>query len=368
MDLDALLNSPLPEASAPRPLPPVGHGWGRPDARIMVVGEAWGEEEEKLGRPFVGRSGDELRRMLQDAGIMASDCWFTNVVNSRPPRNDIEVWMPEKKKDITHDMVDLRGRWVKPILRAGYEQLLKEIDLVKPSLIIALGNTSMFALCGRSGITRWRGSLLEFKGIRVVPTYHPAAVLRMWEWRAVAVLDLARAGRELTSRAPEPQWNFRTAPNYEEVLGILNRLLNVARFSDDPLWLDFDIETVRGHIRCFAISWSRTDALCIPLMAEGCPHGYWLPQDEAMIMWLVYRLFTHRNVLLRGQNLLYDFQYWFRWMHYVPNLGQDTMLSHHVLWAGLPKSLLFQASMYSEYFWNWKDLVKHNEAEEKEGA
>ena len=367
MDLDALLNAPLVSAS-PTPLRTLGHGVGKPDARILIVGECWGEEEERHGRPFSGRSGIELGHMLHDAGIMLSECFLTNVVNARPPRNDIDAWAPTKKKDITHNMVELRGRYVAPILFQGYQQLLKEIELVNPSVIITLGNAAMFALCGRSGITKWRGSLLEYKGIRTIPTFNPAAVLRMWEWRPLAVLDLSRAARELGGRAAEPAWDFLTSPTYSQVLARLAALLNRAYDYEEELWLDFDIETVAGHIRCFAISWSRTEAICIPLMAEGMPTGYWTPEQEAWIMYLVRKLFTHPNVRLRGQNLLFDFQYVYRWWHFIPNLGQDSMLSHHVLWAGLPKSLLFQASMYCEYFWDWKDLVRHNEAEEKEGA
>lgn len=342
------------------------YGDGSPSAPILIVGEAWGEEEERKGRPFVGRSGEELGRMLNEAGIMRSDCYLTNVVNARPPGNDLRRWMPETKKDITQDMVEWRGLWVKPILREGALQLEKEIELVKPRLIITLGNTSLFALCSRTGITKWRGSLLEYRGVRVVPTYHPAAVLRMWEWRAIAIHDLARAARELESPTPIPNYRFQIRPTFLQVLTVLNQLYNRALFQDEGLILDFDIETVKGHIRCFAFSWSPTNALCVPLMQDGTPAPYWTPEQEGMILWLFYKLTTHRNCAVRGQNLLYDFQYTLKHWHFVPNLHQDTMISHHVLWSGMPKSLLFQASLYCEWFQNWKDMVRHNE--EKEGA
>lgn len=369
--LDQMISDPAVTTSKPLVL---GHGQGKPDAPIMIVGEAWGEEEERTLTPFVGRSGQELSKMLHDAGLMRSECFVTNLVNSRPPRNDLTEWIPEVTaatgkqpiKSLTSDMVELRGRYVKPIVKQGYEALVREIELVNPRLIIALGNTALWALCGRTGITRWRGSLLEYRGIRVVPTYHPAAVLRMWEWRAIAVHDLCRAARELVQRTPEPEWEFQLRPTFEQACWRLNWLYNRGVVQDTVLVLDFDMETVRGHIRCYAITWSATEGICIPLMMHGKPDGFWTPEQEGHILWLTYKLFTHRNVGLRGQNLLYDFQYTFRHWHYVPNLYQDTMLTHHVLWAGMPKSLLFQASMYCEYFSNWKDMVKHNE--EKEGA
>lgn len=344
----------------------VGGGDGKPDSPIMVVGEAWGEEEERTHVPFSGRSGQELNKMLGDAGLLRSDCFVTNVVNSRPPANSLTHWIPDTKAAVTHDMVLLRGRYVKPIVVEGWESLKKEISLVKPKLIIALGNTALWALCGRTGIVKWRGSLLDYEGIRVVPTYHPAAVLRMWEWRAIAVHDLARAKRELVQRTPEPEWNFLLRPTYHQVIEVLSRLYSRALLFDDYLTLDFDIETTGGHIRCFAISWSRTEALCIPLITHESWGGYWTPEEEGSILWHFYRLTTHKNCGVRGQNLLYDFQYTWKHWHFVPNLAQDCMLTHHVLWAGMPKSLLFQASMYAEWFQNWKDMVRHSE--EKEGA
>jgi DNA polymerase len=349
----------------PKPSPRLASGDGKPDAPIFIVGECWGEEEERRGHSFSGRSGEELSRMLNDAGLMRSECFLSNVINARPPGNEIGVWFPETKKAVTSTMVELHGRWVHPIVLEGLAALKKEISLVRPRLILALGNTALFALCRRTGITRWRGSLLDYEGIRVVPTYNPAAVLRMWEWRKIVVHDFARAARELATRTPEPEYKFILGPEFWTVIQTLDGLYLRAEGGEE-LTLDFDIETVKGHIRCFAISWSRVDALCVPLMVPERVDGYWTPKEEASILWCVYKLFTHPRVKLRGQNLLYDFQYVYRHWHFIPNLGQDTMLSHHVAWAGLPKSLLFQASMYCEYFVNWKDLVKHNE--EKEGA
>ena len=84
-------------------------GEGRPDAEIMLVGEAFGETEEKSGIPFSGNSGMELNRMLQEAGILRNETYATNVVNSRPPRNDITAWIPEDKKSITGRMVQRQG-------------------------------------------------------------------------------------------------------------------------------------------------------------------------------------------------------------------------------------------------------------------
>jgi uracil-DNA glycosylase family 4 len=115
-------------------------GDGPIPARVMLVGEAWGEYEERYGRPFVGPAGSELDRMLHEVGIMRSECFVTNLVNKRPPNNEIGAWIALKKKDITKQHVLLRDKYVLPVIAEGYKQLLAEIQLVQPNLIIAFGN------------------------------------------------------------------------------------------------------------------------------------------------------------------------------------------------------------------------------------
>ena len=324
----------------------------------MIVGEAWGEWEERKGAPFVGPSGDELNRLLHDAGLTRNECYVTNVVNSRPPGNDIQKWMPEAKKDITPDCVQVRGKFVKPIVAEGIASLQREIALVKPAVILALGGTALWALTEHEGITKWRGSLLQYHGdacgaaSRVVPTYHPAAILRMWEWRAIALLDFKRAARELVQPTVEPSRRYLIGLNLSDTILTLGHLFRIVQ--TQPLWVDLDLETKAGHIDCCGLSWSPTDAICIPFMSDTNMEGYWTVEEEAQVLWWLMRLTRHPNCWIRGQNILYDCQYTWRHWHFVPNVKQDTMISHHTLWAGLPKSLAFQASMYCDYYVNWK--------------
>jgi DNA polymerase len=329
-------------------------GEGRPDADIMLVGEAWGETEERSGIPFSGASGQELNRMLQEAGILRNECYVSNVINARPPRNDITAWIPEDKKSITGRMVQRQGKFVDPIVAEGLDMLAKEIALVKPRVIVALGGTALWALTGNESIVKWRGSLLQTNGsVCTIPTYHPAAVLRMWEWRAVAVLDLKRACKELRrGPTPKPAWQFIIRPGLSQVLSTLSFLQS--KVVEAPTWIDLDLETKTSHISCCGLSWSKTEAICIPFMIPEDREGYWLLEEEAAILRALYRLLTHPNCWVRGQNLLYDCQYTHRRWGFIPNVKQDTMISQHVLWAGLPKSLAFQASMYAEWYQNWK--------------
>lgn len=336
----------------------------RPDgpipSRIMIVGEAPGVDEELTGTPFVGMSGKELNKMLHEAGIMRSECFVTNVCRIRPPGNDIEAFIPKRKKDITKAHVYLRDRYVMPCIVEGYNLLWQEIQVVKPNVIIALGNVALWALTGKWGITKWRGSLLHVDSVgayrpKVIPSIHPASVLREWRQRAWVVRDFRRAAENMNSLIyeTEPKWNFIIRPSFEVATNVLNRL--IARLDQEPFDLEFDLETRRGHIACIGISWTLSDTITIPFMVSGTREGYWEEEEEAQIIFLLYILLTHKNARVRGQNLLYDAQYTHRHWLFIPRVTQDTMISHHVTFAALPKKLDFQASLYCNHYVYWKD-------------
>lgn len=328
----------------------------------MLVGEAFGEREEQAGEPFVGASGDLLNSMLHEAGIMRSECYVTNVVNARPPYNDLSKWIAGKKKDITAEHKLVRDRYVLPIVEEGIARLYREIALVQPNLIVALGNTPLWVLTGATGIMKWRGSMLRVSGEpsamppKLIPTIHPAAVLRQWDLRAIVVRDLRRAAAERGSLtyANEPKWNFIIRPSLAHVVDTLNQLRERLT-APEPLWLDFDLETRAGHIACAGLSWSTRDAICIPFMCVESQEGYWSLDEEAYIVHRLYLLLCHSNVRVRWQNGLYDAQYTYRHWHFVPRGAQDTMISQHTAFVALPKSLAFQASLYSPHYVYWKD-------------
>jgi len=350
-------------------------GEGPVPARVMLVGEAPGEQEERSGEPFVGASGQELNRMLQEAGIMRSECYVTNVCKVRPPNNQISAFVATKKKDITAAHTLMRDRYVTQEVVKGYAELLAEIDMVQPNIIVAFGNLAMWALTGNWAILKWRGSLLHaewgeyvtdyMKGAvspKLIPTIHPAMILREWSWRAVVISDLRRVKREMTSRtyAAVPKWNFIVRPTFDQTTKTLSALLSDCDHCEE-IWLDFDIET-RGrgyvYIDCIGIGWSKTDAICIPFMSRSSKEGYWSGEEETQIVWLLYKLLTHKNVRVRWHNGLFDAQIVHHNWHFIPRGGQDTMISQHSLFAALPKALYFVASMYAEYYVYWKDEGK----------
>lgn len=136
-------------------------GEGNPDASLMVVGEGPGREEDLAGRPFVGRSGQLLDRLLlEEIGLARDQVYIANVVKCRPPGN----------RDPQPDEIAA----CRPYLEA-------QIDEIHPAVLVTLGNFSSKLLIGTSeGITKLRGRTYPYRdtGAVIVPTYHPAAALR----------------------------------------------------------------------------------------------------------------------------------------------------------------------------------------------
>ena len=148
---------------------------GQPAARVMIVGEAPGRDEDLQGKPFVGRAGQLLDLMFSHIGLsrQSSDAgsalYITNVLPWRPPQN----------RDPLPDEIAM----LLPFLK-------RHIELIDPDVIVAMGNHSCQALLGRRGITRLRGSWAEALGKPVLPMFHPAYLLRTPEAKREAWADL----------------------------------------------------------------------------------------------------------------------------------------------------------------------------------
>ena len=335
-------------------------GTGPIPARIMLVGEFPSEQDKST--PFGGSAGQELARLLQEAGIMFSECYITYVVKVRPLGGQLSTLMPIKKKDVTSAHLFLNNRYVTKELFAGVQELNTEIAMVNPNIIVTFGNLGMWALTGNWVVDKWRGSqLLTAGGKKIIPTLHPSSIFKEWSNRTLVISDLRRVKRELTTPTytNQPVWNFIIRPTFEQTMDTITMLQGQAALGE--LWLDFDIETRgRGHVHidCIGMSWSRTDAICIPFMTTRSIEGYWNLDEEAHIVWQLSRLLTHPNMRARWHNGLFDTQIVYHNWHFHPNHGQDTMITQHSLFAALPKALGFVASIYANWYVYWKDEGK----------
>lgn len=157
-------------------------GVGSPSADLMFVGEAPGQQEDLQGEPFVGRSGQLLDRLvLEEMGLTRDGFYIANTVKCRPPGNRD----PELAE-----------------IAACRPWLETQVDLIDPKVVVTLGNFAAKLLLGTTeGITRLRGRAYPFRRGMLVPTYHPAAVLRSPGLTAQIRADLVRAKQFLTREA-----------------------------------------------------------------------------------------------------------------------------------------------------------------------
>ncbi len=133
-------------------------GEGNIKAQLVFVGEAPGEDEDIQGRPFVGRAGKLLDQMIDEAGMKREDVFICNVLKCRPPDNRDPL--PEE-------------------IEACNGYLFSQLEIIKPRVICTLGKHAYNTLLGVDArITKVRGILTEYKGIPLVPTYHPSFLLR----------------------------------------------------------------------------------------------------------------------------------------------------------------------------------------------
>ena len=319
--------------------------------KIALVGEAWGEHEERQRAPFVGASGYELTRMLNEAGIHRADVHLTNVFNLRPKNNDLETLCSSEKIGGFSSLKS--GKYLKAEYFGEVTRLHAELRDLRPNITILAGNTAAWAVLGNSGISKIRGAVLTsavIPGLKCLPTYHPAAILRDWSLRPVTILDLAKAGRE--AAYPEirrPHRDIYIEPSLEDLTWYEKTFLIPAQR------IAFDIETAVNQITCIGFAPDEKSALVVPFSDPRNGIGsYWpTPYFEARAWDFVRRVLASPQPKT-AQNGLYDIH--FLWRSYgitVNNFEDDTMLLHHALQPESEKGLAFLGSVYTNEA-SWK--------------
>jgi uracil-DNA glycosylase len=370
--------------TTPAPITDLWYGTSGPrQAEIAVVAESWGAHELYAQTPLVGPSGNEFNHILNEAGLSRIQIFCTNCFAAQPPNNEVWRFFHHKESGFAKWKNLQPTDWAKSELERMYRQL----EAVKPRVVIALGNYALWALTENlvsyssesagdgvtilapTGIRSWRGSMLErgphgaLAGLKILPLIHPAAILRAWYLRAVTIHDLAsRIPLALLGDwRPDPPPLIVSKPSFAEADRILgNWLIHAA--SGNVLRLSHDIETSRGSITCMALADGGyrpgSTALVIPLVQPrlaGAFDNYWSAEEEYHLTRTMRLLLSHPNVRIEGQNYNYDTQWIERDWGCRPNLDFDTMLAHHLLWPGTPKGLDYLASLYNHYYWYWKD-------------
>jgi len=312
-------------------------GIGNPNAKILVLGEAPGADEDEQGLPFVGRSGQLLDTLFEAVGLDRGSVWLTNVYHYRPPDNDTSRWNelnlgPKEKQ---------------------FEITWNEIKGVDPNVILAVGGTALEFASGLKGITKWRGSVLPCSdGVhKVVSTYHPAHILNprggevyeYWQ-KYVVQLDMQKAIKHSL---------YKEYIKPHHVLQIARSSLDVYNYFKSYSTMPYsaiDIEVFKSNPICIGIAQSKLHAISIPLVqswngiqVSSIPHS-----DLANIWKMVSQHLASTRYKKIGQNFKFDQERLEALGFVVNNFYADTMLLAHTIQPEFPKSLAFLCSIYTD--------------------
>ena len=321
----------------------VVQGVGPREAKIALIGEQPALNEIRTGKPFKGPAGEELDKCLADAGIARSSTYITNVIK--------DMHLPLKS------YINIPGGKALPSvseLGNQYLEYLKaELKYVSPNVVVALGNIPLYALTQRTGITKWRGSVIEstlIPGMKVIPTFHPSSILPKrasqgkYLNKHLITFDLVRTLKQ--SEFPEivePEVDIRIEPTFYMCIEFL------AHCSERQI-VDFDIEIVNEELHCISFATTHNGiplSISIPFV-KGV--SYFPPDQEAEILLKIAEIIENPDIDKRGQNLSFDL--WFMLRKYgIKPRGRihDTMIAQKISLPDYPAGLDFITSMHTEF-------------------
>lgn len=338
--------------------------------KIAFVGEAPSDEEIERGIPLVGPSGRVFNAMLRTANMDRADYMVTNVFDTKIPDNDVKNWcIPSKEAKelgVTLPPIGSAG-YLHPDLHWHLDRLREELLDVRPTVVVPLGATALWAFTGDASISSNRGSITAAKyilpGVKLVPTFHPAHVIHMWKFFTIVVADFIKAKAE-AERGPEiilPFKELLVEPTLDDIREYVPRLLA----SD---LLSVDIETGWGQITCIGFAPDKEHAICIPFVDVFAKNrSYWPTVEDEVEAWGFVKSVVESGVPMLGQNFAgYDAYWLFKRMGIEPrNLQHDTRLMHHALYPELPKDLEFMGASYTQQG-AWKNWGHRQSVEKRD--
>jgi uracil-DNA glycosylase len=335
-------------------------------SHIVVIGESWGSEEEKARRPFVGKTGMLMNHLMEEAGLLPTgsahsinnDLWkrmyrrrdsiyenadihLTNVLNIHPPGNKIPALCQKERVD---DRPGIKaGQYLRREYYGELDRLAMELRSHRPRIIIGMGGLASWFLLRDPRITKIRGAVAASEFGKVLPTFHPAYLMRgAWKMRPVVIFDLAKARRESEyAEVRRPPRFVHIPESPDDISRLFPELENADRLS-------IDIETVADQITCIGFAWSPSHVLVIPIFNwQNENKSYWSANEEPVI-WNLIKSLCELSVPKVFQNGNYDLH--FLWRKYgicVNNCAHDTLLLHHALHPEMLKGLGFLGSLYT---------------------
>lgn len=303
-------------------------------AQIAIVAEAPGTRETETNSPLVGGSGRFLWDVLRKQNLTRNSVYITNAVKRRLITEDEN---PNRAGVPTNEL----SHWA-AILR-------QELDcLPNLKLIVALGNVAMDALIGETGITNWRGSVVNTKiGDRSIPvlcSFNPAMIMREPKWDMIFRFDLGKIKRIMDGTFKSPHISVKYNMTYDDARHELEKL-HVAGAAGVPIAVD--IETIANETACIGFAASNTEAVCFNFRSQR--ENLYSVEQELELRMRLAELLADRRVKFIAQNGNFDcYWLWYKDRIRVHGIWIDTMLAHHLLYPPIPHSLGFITSQYTD--------------------
>jgi uracil-DNA glycosylase family 4 len=286
-------------------------------AKLVFVGEAPGADEETQGKPFVGDSGQILINVLGRAGKTREEVRFMNLCNYRPFGNKFELLIGS------------------PELAEGIESLKSYLLEHTPNVIGALGAWPLYILTGKKGIHAWRGSILPctipgLEHVKVIPTLHPAFVLRDRATYPIFDQDIKR----IVSDSEFAEFNYPERSYIIDPRGMEREEWTEKLCNAD--WLGTDIEWVRDSTHILCIGFAPNAGLAVVFANDNSSaYQHCVQRILSSRAKKVFHFGTADTAVLRQNGFS------------IENYAWDTMAAQHAMWAELPRSLAYLGSIYT---------------------
>lgn len=283
-------------------------GEGYPPCDVMVIGRDPGEEEDKIGRPFVGRSGKLLEELLQAAGLKREDVFISNICKCRPPGN-----RPHTSEERTACRVYLD----------------QEIAAVQPKVIIVLGGDALEAITGQTQVMKLAGQTINFKNdkidCQVFVSVHPSYILRNDSYKERAIKHFEDFGRLLRGED-----SIKSSPVKYVYVQTIEQVRKLIVKMHQQKFIVFDTETtgfdfLHDKILCFSFSWKENTAVVLPLLGYK-QAAIWPEQDYNEIITSLQNLFANPNIEWCAQNISFDAKFMKTYNMEIVGPIHDTMI------------------------------------------
>ncbi len=307
-------------------------------AKIAIIGEAPGAEEQAAGTPFIGESGKLLDRMLAAHALRRDNIYITNVVKERPSSNDITKFINFTDRGPVHT----------PTFDSYLKLLALEIEMLpKDCILVPMGKVALYALTTETSIFNWRGSIMEGPaGHKIIPTIHPAACLPhrepLFTWYVLH--DIERVKEELSIEGiVRPARELKIRPTFEEAKYYLESIYHNAN-PNNCGYIGFDIEVLNQEVCCISFSHNPSYAMTIAFCDND---DLYTDEQELELMLDIAEILEDPEQEKVAHNAYFDSTFLFE--HYgirCQNL-HCSMVAHNLINPDFKHSLAFLTSWYT---------------------